>query len=109
MLSKASTESLVPTKLSEVDLARLSPAGYAMYASGGQWKIARHLAYLNRHLLLAARRDIKRLMISMPPRHGKSEFGIQVPARLGAWSTQREGNLDFLRGQVRQPVGNLRS
>ena len=74
MLSKANTESLVPTKLSEVDLARLSPAGYAMYASGGQWKIAKHLAYLNRHLLLAARRDIKRLMISMPPRHGKSEL-----------------------------------
>jgi hypothetical protein len=59
-------------------LARHSPAGLAVVASRGQWKKARHLDLLNRELLEFSAAVIAgespRLMISMPPRHGKSEL-----------------------------------
>ena len=74
------TDTFVANK--ELELARLSPAGFAMYASHGEWKIAKHLAYLNEKLLDLAQRKIRRLIISMPPRHGKSEL---VSKYLPAW------------------------
>jgi len=45
-----------------------------MYASEGRWKRAAHLALLGRLLVKVANGDIKRLAVSMPPRHGKSEL-----------------------------------
>ena len=51
-----------------------SPAEFAVYASKGRWKFARHLVMLNDKLLALARGEIKRLVVLMPPRHGKSEF-----------------------------------
>ena len=77
--------------LSDLELAPLSPAGFAIYASGGQWRIARHLAYLNDILLKVATRKIRRLMVCMPPRHGKSEL---ISKYLPAWIT------GFLREKV---------
>ena len=58
----------------DINLARLSPAGFAMYASKGLWKPAKHLAYLNNLLIKAANREIRRIIVTMPPRHGKSEL-----------------------------------
>lgn len=43
-----------------------------MAASHGKWKLARHLSLLNRRLLDVAAGRSRRLVISMPPRHGKS-------------------------------------
>lgn len=61
-----------------------TPAGFARYASGGTWKPARHLLLLNRILLAAAAGEkwAQRVIIEMPPRHGKSEF---VSGYFPAW------------------------
>ena len=54
--------------LSNVDLAY-----FLEYTSRGQWKRARHLDLLCRKLEAVERGEIKRLIVTMPPRHGKSE------------------------------------
>jgi predicted phage terminase large subunit-like protein len=71
--------------LTAVDLARLSPAGYASFASEGEWKYARHLLHINSYILKAVHgqqvelnggpeNPYKFMLFTMPPRHGKSEF-----------------------------------
>lgn len=45
-----------------------------MVASGGRWELADHLRLLNRGLVGLARRKFRRLVVMMPPRHGKSEL-----------------------------------
>lgn len=55
-------------------LARMTPAGFARFASRGQWEFASHLVILNRALVDLSAGRIKRLMVNMPPRHGKSWF-----------------------------------
>ena len=59
-----------------MDLRAATPASWARYASGGTWKAAPHLLLLNRVLMAAAagERWASRVIIEMPPRHGKSEF-----------------------------------
>lgn len=42
--------------------------------SGGRWTCPRHLEHLNDRLLDVAAGKCRRLMVFMPPRHGKSEF-----------------------------------
>lgn len=61
-----------------------SPAGFARYVSGGAWRAARHLLLLNRVLMAAAAGEkwASRVIIEMPPRHGKSEF---VTGHFPAW------------------------
>lgn len=58
-----------------------------MLASRGRWKRARHLELLNQKLVEAAVQPDKRLMVFMPPRHGKSELVSRyTPAWfLGNW------------------------
>ena len=51
-----------------------TPAHLAVTASGGRWKMARHLALLNRRLIELVAGRTRRLMVFMPPRHGKSEL-----------------------------------
>lgn len=51
-----------------------TPAGLAYVVSGGRWKPARHLQLLSRKLSDLATGRIRRLIVSMPPRHGKSEL-----------------------------------
>jgi len=59
-----------------MDTRSATPVGWARYASGGTWKAAPHLLLLNRVLMAAAagERWASRVIIQMPPRHGKSEF-----------------------------------
>jgi predicted phage terminase large subunit-like protein len=52
----------------------LTPAGFANRVSDGRWLCPPHLDLLNRKLCRVAAGKIKRLLISMPPRHGKSEM-----------------------------------
>lgn len=66
----------------DLELARLAPAGFAMFASNGDWQLARHLAYLNDAIMDLVSRKNRRLIVSMPPRHGKSEF---ISKYLPAW------------------------
>ncbi len=51
----------------------MTPAGLARMHSKGKWRLPPHLALLNRKLMRAARGNY-RLMVFMPPRHGKSEL-----------------------------------
>jgi len=55
-------------------LARSSPAGFAWYASDGAWLPAEHLLLLSEKLVDVAAGRTTRLMVFMPPRHGKSEL-----------------------------------
>lgn len=50
------------------------PAWFAGAASGGKWLCPPHLLYASRALDRIRRGECKRLMIFMPPRHGKSEL-----------------------------------
>lgn len=67
-----------------IDPRITSPAGFARFASRGLWRPARHLLLLNRVLMAAAAGEAwaSRVIIQMPPRHGKSEF---VSGYFPAW------------------------
>lgn len=54
------------------NLAVSSPAAFAQIASRGRWRMAPHLSLINRKLLDLASRRILRLIVTLPPRHGKS-------------------------------------
>ena len=60
--------------LTPIDIARLAPSGFASYASGGKWVRAKHIALIEKYLMAAATGSGVRLLVSLPPRHGKSEF-----------------------------------
>ena len=52
----------------------LTPASFAYYASGCTWKPAAHHLLISQHLVDVVAGRIRRLIITMPPRHGKSEL-----------------------------------
>lgn len=62
---------LEPDKLT---LARSSPAGFAWVASDGAWEVAPHLRMLSEKIVEVATGRCPRLIVTMPPRHGKSEL-----------------------------------
>jgi len=59
---------------SERQLAIASPACFAKTASEGAWKCFPHLALLDRYLMMAISGKCPRLIIQMPPQHGKSNL-----------------------------------
>jgi len=52
----------------------VTPALFAITASRGRWQAADHLLMLSDKLVQIAAGKLKRLMVFMPPRHGKSEM-----------------------------------
>jgi len=56
---------------------QLDPMQFAIKASRGKFRTARHLEYINDILKQVAEGKITRVMISLPPRHGKSFFVSQ--------------------------------
>lgn len=69
-----------------------SPLLFATNASEGKWKPQRHLAYIDRKITDAiAGRGSKRLIVTIPPRHGKSLFISQwFPAwHIGMYPAKR--------------------
>ena len=70
----------------EQTLLVASPSRMAMHVSGGAWKPYRHLVYLNMQLGRLARREITRLLVTMPPQHGKS---ITCSKFFPAWYLKR--------------------
>lgn len=52
----------------------LTPAWFAHSASNGRWRFPEHLRRLDHALAECASGRIRRLIVNMPPRHGKSEF-----------------------------------
>jgi predicted phage terminase large subunit-like protein len=63
-------------------LAREHPVCWAMLTSEGRWKPAKHLLYLARALMRFESGQSRRLIVSMPPRHGKTAF---VWRHFGSW------------------------
>lgn len=57
-----------------IRIARRDPEGFAIVASDGKWMEAPHLDRINDALLKIVNGEISRLMVLLPPRHGKSEF-----------------------------------
>jgi predicted phage terminase large subunit-like protein len=61
--------------------AIISPVSFAIHISKGTWKPASHLLLLEEKLIALKKRKLKRLIVSMPPRHGKSSFlSLYFPA-----------------------------
>lgn len=60
----------------------VSPRIFARKVSGGRWTCPKHLEYLNERLLDIAAGKCNRLMVFLPPRHGKSEF---ISKYFSAW------------------------
>ncbi len=59
---------------------RLTPATLAMKTSMGRWIAAKHLAYISKIVATELHKGNARIIVSMPPRHGKSEFlSVNVP------------------------------
>lgn len=59
---------------------RLTPATLAMRTSMGRWIAAKHLAYVSKIVATELHKGNARIIVSMPPRHGKSEFlSVNVP------------------------------
>ncbi len=52
----------------------VTPALFAITASRGRWQAAPHLLMLSDKLTQVAAGNLKRLMVFMPPRHGKSQL-----------------------------------
>ncbi|MBC7340837.1 MAG: phage terminase large subunit [Clostridia bacterium] len=61
-------------KRSYAALRAVTPAHFAYTVSEGRWTPFEHLLLLNRKLVDVAAGRIRRLMVFMPPRHGKSEL-----------------------------------
>ncbi len=59
-----------------VELARLLPAGFGVYASRGKWVSAKHLTFISLVVARAHRREkgFTRVILLTPPRHGKSSL-----------------------------------
>lgn len=69
--------------------ATTSPGGLAALASNREWLPAPHLLALNDVLMRVAAGELDRVIVSMPPRHGKSEL---VSRFLPAWYLGRYPN-----------------
>ena len=55
-------------------IATTSTGSLASYISDGKWKFPKHLQLIDQLLILANQRNIRKLIVNLPPRHGKSEF-----------------------------------
>lgn len=76
------TECDLNSQWSDRLLANLDLAYFIQQASRGAWKRAKHLDYLCGILESVARGEISRVIVTLPPRHGKSEV---VSKHLPAW------------------------
>lgn len=63
------------------------------YESQGLWKPARHLLYLCDVMEAVERGEVRRVMVFMPPRHGKSEVGSK---KFPAWFLGRNPDKDII-------------
>ncbi len=61
-------------KLLSGDGWRLTPATTAIKLSNGWWSPTKHLLYISTIIATAISRGNARIIVSMPPRHGKSEL-----------------------------------
>ncbi len=68
------------------DAWRLTPATFAQKITHGEWIPARHLLYISKIIAPAIARGNARIIVTMPARHGKSEF---LSVNTHAWHLER--------------------
>ncbi len=87
----------------EIGTATRSPLDLAIYAQRGRYITARHIELQNEAALRLADGSLRRLMVQMPPRHGKSEFWSHyVPAWfLGTFPDKRVLHVSYDMGLSR--------
>lgn len=66
----------------EKELAKSTPGMFAKAVCGDGWRLYRHLKLLDKYLMKAINGECKRLIIQMPPQHGKS---MLISEHLGVW------------------------
>lgn len=64
----------VDAEVEAIRAARANPYAWAQYVAGDSLRPARHLRFLARKLLQVHRGEIRRLWVSMPPGHAKSQL-----------------------------------
>lgn len=74
-------------------LLRTDLSYYTEHTSHGLWKPARHLDFLCRKLEAVERGEIKRLIVTMPPRHGKSEL---ISKSFPSWCLGKHPDWDIM-------------
>ncbi len=57
-----------------IDIWRAAPSSYAAYCSEGKFQIFKHIEYLEDQILDALYNGGGRFIVTLPPRHGKSEY-----------------------------------
>lgn len=75
------------------NIARDELAFFLEYESRGAWQRAKHLDLLCDKLERVERGEIKRLMVFLPPRHGKSEVGTK---KFPAWFLGRNPDKEII-------------
>ncbi len=70
---------------------RLSPLALMMVDTDGKWGMPRHLKFINSELLKVAGGQTRRLLLAIPPRHGKSSLcsHYMPPWYLGSYPDHR--------------------
>ena len=53
---------------------KLTPATYLSHVTAGAWQAAEHLLYISQVVASAVAKGNGRIIVSVPPRHGKSEL-----------------------------------
>lgn len=80
-------------ELEQKEKAKRSLVSFMEYDGQGTWKTAKHLNVLCEKLEAIERKEIKRLMVFMPPRHGKSEVSTK---KFPAWFLGRNPNEEVI-------------
>jgi predicted phage terminase large subunit-like protein len=88
----------IPTQILDLDLIRKEKArrhliDFLEYESADQWKRAKHLELLCSKLEAVENGDLRRLIVQMPPRHGKSEC---VSKKFPAWFLGRNPKKEMI-------------
>jgi len=83
----------VSRQMIERERARRHLVDFMMLDSRGQWQPAKHLTLLCNALEAVERGEVKRLMVFMPPRHGKSEV---VSKKFPAWYLGRNPDREII-------------
>jgi len=59
-------------------IPKLTPSLLAHFSSQGKWKFAEHLKLIQNKIFDALTGEKRFLIVTLPPRHGKSEFYFKV-------------------------------
>src|SRR5665647_1645102 len=88
-------------------IAQTSPAGLALITTNGKWQLANHLSLIDEKLMAVAAGDIKRLMLCLPPRHGKSELVSRYFPASYLWSLAPSSGCASIREAAPPTIGTF--